>query len=64
MAAAAAVFALAHVPLGVPLLLLAALGAGTFWSALVLKTRSAVPALVSHVLWDLAVLFWFPYVRT
>jgi uncharacterized protein YbjT (DUF2867 family)/membrane protease YdiL (CAAX protease family) len=64
MAAAAAAFALAHLPLGVPLLLLAALGAGTFWSALVLKTRSAVPALVSHVLWDLAVLFWLPYVRT
>ena len=62
--AAAAVFALAHLPLGVPLLLLAALGAGAFWSALVLKTRSAVPALVSHVLWDLAVLFWLPYVRT
>ena len=38
-------------------------GAGMFWSAFVLKTRSAVPALVSHVLFDLAVLFWFPYVR-
>jgi membrane protease YdiL (CAAX protease family) len=49
--------------MGVPVLLLAALGAGTFWSALVLKTRSAVPALASHLLWDLAVLFWFPYVR-
>jgi NADH dehydrogenase len=63
MLAAAALFALAHLPMGVPVLLLAALGAGAFWSALVLKTRSAVPALVSHVLWDLAVLFWFPYVR-
>ena len=61
---AAALYALAHLPMGVPFLLLAALGAGTFWSALVLKTRSAVPALVSHVLFDLAVLFWFPYVRT
>jgi NADH dehydrogenase len=60
---AAALFALAHLPMGVPVLLLAALGAGTFWSALVLKTRSAVPALASHLLWDLAVLFWFPYVR-
>ena len=49
--------------MGVPFLLLAAMGAGTFWSAFVLKTRSAVPALVSHVLFDLAVLFWFPYVR-
>jgi NADH dehydrogenase len=61
--AAGAIFALAHLPMGVPFLVLAALGAGTFWSALVLKTRSAVPALVSHVLFDLAVLFWFPYVR-
>jgi len=61
--AAAALFALAHLPMGVPLLLLAALGAGTFWSVLVLKTRSAVPALVSHLLFDLAVLFWLPYVR-
>jgi len=62
-AAAAALYALAHLPMGVPFLLLAAMGAGTFWSAFVLKTRSAVPALVSHVLFDLAVLFWFPYVR-
>jgi len=56
-------YALAHLPMGVPFLLLAAMGAGTFWSAFVLKTRSAVPALVSHVLFDLAVLFWFPYVH-
>ena len=62
--AAAAAFALAHVPLGVPLLLVAALGAGFFWSALVLKTRSAIPALVSHLLWDAAVLFWLPYGRS
>jgi NADH dehydrogenase len=62
--AAAALFGLAHLPMGVPLLLLAALGAGAFWGALVVKTRSAVPALVSHALWDLAVLFWFPYVRS
>jgi NADH dehydrogenase len=57
----AVAFAVAHVPLGMPVLLLAALGAGAFWSALAIKTRSLVPALVSHVLWDLAVLFWLPY---
>lgn len=56
-------FGAAHLSLGVPLLVVAALGAGTFWSALVVKTRSAVPALVSHVLWDLGVLFWLPYGR-
>ena len=62
--AAAAVFALAHLPLGIPLLVAAAFGAGLAWSGLVVFTRSAVPALVSHVLWDLAVLFWLPYVRS
>ncbi len=55
-------FAAMHVALDVPVLLLAALGAGAFWSALVVKARSAVPALLAHVLWDLAVLFWAPYV--
>jgi uncharacterized protein YbjT (DUF2867 family)/membrane protease YdiL (CAAX protease family) len=62
--AGAAAFAAAHLPMGVPLLLLAALGAGAFWGALAIKARSVVPALVSHVLWDLAVLFWLPYVRS
>jgi len=55
-------FAAAHVSLGVPVLPVAALGAGTFWSALVVKTRSAVPSLVCHLLWDLAMLVWLPQV--
>jgi membrane protease YdiL (CAAX protease family) len=59
--AAAAAFAASHLSLGVPLLVLAALGAGAFWSALVVRTRSAVPALVSHVLWDIAILLLWPY---
>jgi membrane protease YdiL (CAAX protease family) len=54
-------FAAAHVSLGVPVLLAVALGAGAYWSALVVRTRSAVPALVSHLLWDVAVLFLWPY---
>jgi membrane protease YdiL (CAAX protease family) len=62
--AAALGFAAAHLSLGLPVLLLAAFGAGGFWSALVVKTRSAVPSLVCHVLWDLAALFWLPYVGT
>jgi hypothetical protein len=33
------------------------------WSVLVVRTRSAVPALVCHLLWDLAVLFMAPYGR-
>jgi uncharacterized protein YbjT (DUF2867 family)/membrane protease YdiL (CAAX protease family) len=60
--AAACAYGIAHVGLGLPVLVCAALGAGVFWSALVVKTRSAIPALVSHVAWDLAVLFWLPYV--
>jgi NADH dehydrogenase len=62
VAAAAVGFAAMHLALGVPVVLLAALGAGTFWSALVVKSRSAVPALVSHVLWDLVAMFGVPYV--
>jgi len=61
---AAAAFAAAHAPLGVPVLLLAALGAGAFWSALVIKTRSGVPALVCHLVWDVTVLFWLPYAHS
>ena len=60
---AALAFAAAHVSLGLPVLLLAAFGAGAFWSALVVKTRSAVPALLCHILWDMAVLFWLPYLH-
>jgi uncharacterized protein len=61
VALAAAGFAAAHVSLGVPLLLAVALGAGAFWSALSVVSRGAVPALVSHLLWDVAVLFLWPY---
>jgi membrane protease YdiL (CAAX protease family) len=58
---AATGFAAAHAALGVPLLVPVAFLAGGFWSALVVRTRSAVPAFVCHVLWDLAVLFIAPY---
>jgi membrane protease YdiL (CAAX protease family) len=60
--AAGVAFALAHLSLGIPLLLLAALCAGCFWSAMVVVTRSAWPALLCHVAWDLAVMLWWPYV--
>ena len=55
-------FALAHVSFGLPALLIAAFGAGAFWSALVVRTRSAIPSLVSHLVFDLTVMFWLPYV--
>lgn len=54
-AAAGAAFALAHVSLGVPVLVLAALGAGFFWAWLGLKTRSLLAVFVCHVLWDACV---------
>jgi len=38
-----------------------AFAAGAYWSALVVRFRSGVPALVSHLLWDLAVLYGRPY---
>lgn len=53
--AAAVTFALAHVSLGVPVLVVAALGAGFFWAWLGLKTRSLAAVLACHVLWDGAV---------
>jgi NADH dehydrogenase len=54
-------FALAHVSRGVPVLVAAAFLAGAFWSALTIRSRSLVAPLVSHLLWDVAVMFWFPY---
>ena len=59
--ASSVVFSSAHLSFGSPLLMLAAGGAGFFWSCLVVKTRSLVPALVCHLLWALTVLFWLPY---
>jgi membrane protease YdiL (CAAX protease family) len=57
----ALVFAVAHAGFGSPLLVLAALVCGASWGWLTLATRGLVPAFVSHLLWDLAVMFWLPY---
>jgi membrane protease YdiL (CAAX protease family) len=57
----ALVFGVAHAGFGSPLLVLAALACGAYWGWLTLATRSLVPAFVSHLLWDLAVMFWLPY---
>ncbi|WAS98153.1 NAD(P)H-binding protein [Nannocystis punicea] len=54
-ATSAAAFAVAHVSLGVPALVVAAAGAGFFWAWLGLKTRSLFVVLVCHVLWDACV---------
>lgn len=53
-------YALAHVPLGSPVLPLVAGGCGLVWGALRAATGSLVPPLVAHLAWDLLVLLWLP----
>jgi membrane protease YdiL (CAAX protease family) len=60
---AAALYALAHALIGSPLLVLTAFACGLFWGALRTATGSLVPSLVSHVVWDAAVLVVFPLAR-
>jgi len=50
---AGGLFALAHATSGPGLLIVAALLLGTFWSALVLRTRSVLLASTCHLVWDL-----------
>lgn len=57
---AALAYAAAHTPLGSPVLVLAALLCGLAWSALRLSSRTLVPALVAHIVWDLFVLLFLP----
>ena len=57
---AGAAFAVAHLTSGPPLLWVAALAMGTIWSALAVRTRSLVPVVVSHLVWDLLVMFVRP----
>jgi membrane protease YdiL (CAAX protease family) len=58
--AAAATYALAHAPLGSPVLVMVAFLCGLFWSALRAATSSLVPTLVAHLVWSLLVLLWLP----
>ena len=57
---AALTYALAHAPLGSPLLVMVALLCGMAWGALRAASESLVPALVAHLVWDILVLFWLP----
>jgi CAAX protease family protein len=59
-ALAAGAYALAHAPLGSPVLVLVALACGLSWGALRAATGSLVPPLVAHLVWDLLVLLWLP----
>lgn len=53
---AAAGYAIAHLPLGSPLLAGVAFLCGLYWSALRSLTRSVVPSLIAHLAWDLALI--------
>ncbi len=59
--AGAGAFAIAHAGMGLGLLVLLGFAAGLFWNLLLIKTGSAVPGLVCHLVFDLAVLFLLPY---
>lgn len=60
VASAAAAYALALAPLRSPVLVLAALACGLCWGTLRAATRSLVPPLVAHLVWDVLVLLWLP----
>lgn len=59
---AAALYALALAPVGSPLLVFVAFACGLLWSGLRAATASLVAPLLAHLLWDQAVLYFFPLV--
>lgn len=59
-AAATLIYIGVHVPTGNPMLVIAAGVCGLFWGGLYWRTRSIVPGLVSHMLWDPLIFVLFP----
>jgi membrane protease YdiL (CAAX protease family) len=59
---AAAAYALAHAAIGSPLLVVVALLCGIAWGALRVASKSLLPPLVAHLVWDATVLLWLPVV--
>lgn len=57
---AAIAYALAHAPLGSPVLVVVALSCGIAWGALRAASASLVPSLLAHLVWDIMVLLWLP----
>jgi membrane protease YdiL (CAAX protease family) len=57
---AALAYALAHAPLGSPVLVVVALSCGMAWGALRSGSASLVPSLLAHLVWDILVLLWLP----
>ncbi len=64
IAVALVAYALVHVWERKPILLLAALVGGVFWGALFAWRGTLVAPIVSHLLWDLAIIVWFPTRRS
>ncbi|MFO7563724.1 MAG: NAD(P)H-binding protein [Enhygromyxa sp.] len=56
----AASFTIAHATIGSPLLLVAAMLAGGAWTWLAIRTRSLWASFVSHMVWDLSLLWLTP----
>ncbi len=59
-AIAVAAYAAAQTGSGSPLVVALAVGCGLVWTALRMWTRSLWPPLISHIVWNLLVLVWFP----
>jgi len=57
---AALAYALAHAPLGSPLLVAVALLCGMAWGTLRAVSGSLVPGLLAHLVWDISVFLWLP----
>jgi membrane protease YdiL (CAAX protease family) len=57
---AAVTYALAQAALGSTLLLMVALLCGIAWGALRAASKSLLPPLVAHLVWDVLVLLWLP----
>ena len=60
---AAAAYAVAHAAIGSPLLVVVALLCGIAWGALRVASKSLLPPLVAHLVWDATVLLWLPLDR-
>jgi|GEM_PF-598637 len=59
---AAFLYGMAHLSAANPVLVLAALLGGFFWGALYMWKRSLVLNALSHIIWDLSVFVWCPFV--
>jgi len=57
---AAVAYALAHAPLGSPLLVAVAMLCGMAWGTLRAASGSLVPGLLAHLVWDVVVFLWLP----